>query len=1619
MKTSQSLKIAAALSVTGLILVSLVFWLVPSSKDSKATQVSDVDDNGVDSLSQAVALDALVAFPQPASPVGPLARLIHAPAFETPLMATGISPSAPEMAGLEKLIASYSANGGSGNVRNAALVAEYLRTNPSSPFALSLLQEKAAIEWKHGYFTASLASVREAWNLGMMLEGVLERRLAEGALVKLLTHLGQMGAREELKSLVASVKDRALGGLATEALYSAKEQLWFFENQAEQNIFCGFTAANAICVPAGQAPIFPDVHDDSEKQTFIAKGLSIHELQAHNHEAGGDFKIYKSTPKSNPPVPSVIHWKFGHYSAITESAGGLYRVKDFHLKFDSWVSREAIEVESSGYYAVSTKTALPTGLIEVPEAEAKSIFGRHCVHGRSDDGPELSTGGGDGGGEPGGPDGPDGPDGPSCGAPMAVHSFRLFNPGLEIQDTPIAYKTPYGPGVDITVKYDQRSRAISDIATHSNFGPRWTFDYLGYLDLTGTGTPASSVRVIFGEGSSRVFTYSTATGRYAAQYENQPKLEYVSQTAGGPGYRLRFSNGRVWSYLLGNSSTPTRYFLSSISDPRGNTLAFAYDANLRLTTLTDAVGNITTFSYTPAADDQFTADIWRVRSITDPFGRTASFRYTSTGLLHKIIDPVNIVSEFRYAASGDFVDRLTTPYGQHAYEWGDLPGINAEPGRYIQATDPYGDRERVEANDFANYPGNGIDPNPAPTSIFVAGQSISFLPKTDNLHYRNTFHWNKKQMREGAGDYSKAVLYNWKANNNVITGIIGSMKRPLQSRVWFNYPGQTDADGLGTHMQPSKTVRLVEKDGTQTWTMVQNSYHPASGKLNRTIDELGREMIYEYNDSGSVPGAITGLDLTAIKVKNGTSYETVATFSDYESQQPRTTTDAGGQITRYTYSTAGQVTSITNAKNETITFSYYAADAAGKRRKGRLQQIDGALTGSADSVTFDYDSAGRTARVTGPDGYALEYQYDAIDRLTRVTFPDGTFTETTYERLDPRTSRDRLGRITTYDYNNIRQLHAVTDPARRKVQYRWCKCGDLSQLIDAMGRLTRWLHDVAGRVTEKQYADGSKVTFAFAPHTGRLTGITDPKGQLKSLAYNLDGTLASVSYQNAQKPTPGVSFAYDAVYRRPTSMTDTLGTTNYSYHPTTPGTLGAGHLASIDGPWANDTIAYTYDELGRISQRSVGGVLMSFAFDAAGRPTGVSNQLGSFTIGYDGVTSRVLSLTHSGGQKTEYSYLPAAQDFQLQRIRHLKPDGTTPLSVFDYTYDAVGRILSWRQQEGIATAQARTWAFGYDQADQLTSAVASQGGATVQSYGWSYDPAGNRLTQTLDGASAMTSYNALNELDATSADLPAQTYEWDAEDRLLAINQGTSRTEFTYDGLGRRARLVEKQNGSVVSTKSYLWEGLSISEQRDASGGTAQQRYFGGGYVDLSGGAPQSYLQTTDHLGSIRETTDTAGNLIQRVSYDFWGNPSFASGLVTSPFAFTGHFRHAGSGLHLAPYRAYAATTGRWISRDPIEESGGINLYSYGANSPATFSDPLGLSPGPKAVPNSALSRILKPLSDFNAMIPSIGFLNAIRVGNDYLTVNFGRELRDIVFGSVPEGGNIGTIFSIASFPVK
>ncbi len=186
-------------------------------------------------------------------------------------------------------------------------------------------------------------------------------------------------------------------------------------------------------------------------------------------------------------------------------------------------------------------------------------------------------------------------------------------------------------------------------------------------------------------------------------------------------------------------------------------------------------------------------------------------------------------------------------------------------------------------------------------------------------------------------------------------------------------------------------------------------------------------------------------------------------------------------------------------------------------------------------------------------------------------------------------------------------------------------------------------------------------------------------------------------------------------------------------------------------------------------------------------------------------------------------------------------------------------------------------------------------------------------------------------------------YEWDAADRMVAAHDPVTdkHTLFSYNGSSKWAKITHKVGVNVIGEKRFVWEGISLAEERDASD-VVQKRFFGSGEWRV-GDLKLFYLR--DHLGNVREMTDFAGAVRARYSYELWGKRAKISGDLESDFGFTGHYFDAPTGLTVAPFRFYDAELGRWLSRDPIAEEGGLNLYGYAFNSPVNYVDPEGASP--------------------------------------------------------------------------
>jgi RHS repeat-associated protein len=206
----------------------------------------------------------------------------------------------------------------------------------------------------------------------------------------------------------------------------------------------------------------------------------------------------------------------------------------------------------------------------------------------------------------------------------------------------------------------------------------------------------------------------------------------------------------------------------------------------------------------------------------------------------------------------------------------------------------------------------------------------------------------------------------------------------------------------------------------------------------------------------------------------------------------------------------------------------------------------------------------------------------------------------------------------------------------------------------------------------------------------------------------------------------------------------------------------------------------------------------------------------------------------------------------------------------------------------------------------------------------------------------------------TSLTGPTWSYTYDAQDRLTGGTSTTGDTfTFAYDARNRCiARVI---NGTTIAN---LYDDWSLIEERTPVDSLSATHMHGAWLDeilctirDVSGSSVTTFHHH-DGLGSVTALSDTTGTLLERYSYDAYGKPTIynAAGAIIAVSAQSNRFLYTGrewfQELNLSDHRHryYQPDIGRWLSRDPIEEYGGINLYGYVENRPTGTLDSFGLA---------------------------------------------------------------------------
>jgi RHS repeat-associated protein len=346
-----------------------------------------------------------------------------------------------------------------------------------------------------------------------------------------------------------------------------------------------------------------------------------------------------------------------------------------------------------------------------------------------------------------------------------------------------------------------------------------------------------------------------------------------------------------------------------------------------------------------------------------------------------------------------------------------------------------------------------------------------------------------------------------------------------------------------------------------------------------------------------------------------------------------------------------------------------------------------------------------------------------------------------------------------------------------------------------------------------------------------------------------------------------------------------------------------------------------------------------------------------------------------------------------QRTRATLTDKTA----WQYGYDRLGQLTNGVKVDAKAKSLANaTFGYTYDSIGNRKTAVAS--GVEVRYESDALNRyrqaaafnAGAQASQALGKAIDSTESISDGEAQKVVAEQTGQftydadgnlltdgkwSYTWDAENRLIAMESVASskavtckRLEFAYDA---RSRRIVKQvysgvksgyTAKAASSTVFVYDGWNLVAEVDGQRGDVVRGYLWG--TDLSGtpqgaGGVGGLLMVADHTSGGRHFVAYDGNgnvsalvgaqdgvLVEQYEYDPFGNPpaSAKSAASGNPFRFSTKYTDEETGLVYYGYLYYDATSGRWISRDPIEERGGLNLHTFARCNPVSFIDDLGLS---------------------------------------------------------------------------
>ncbi|MEO3744764.1 ricin-type beta-trefoil lectin domain protein [Plantactinospora sp. B5E13] len=995
-------------------------------------------------------------------------------------------------------------------------------------------------------------------------------------------------------------------------------------------------------------------------------------------------------------------------------------------------------------------------------------------------------------------------------------------------------------------------------------------------------------------------------------------------------------------------------------------------------------------------------NIGRVKSATDPDGRTSKITYTP--------DVGQAFSVTEENSLGHKQTQELDPGRAHAVKTTDLNDRVSEArfdplGRLVEAWGPGRTPSAAAVPDFrAEY----AVPAGKPPYITTFSRGHENRVQTSVTIYDGLGRERQSQVEAvGGGRLITDTLYNssgevWQTNNAYLAdgSPVGTLFTPLADTAVPNATRYT-YDGLGRVTRELPILRGEEMPGRATnysygadFSTVLNPTGAASYRI--FTDGLGRtSRVDTFTDAARTEFTSMGYQYDTrgrlVRAAHSADPNRPWTWAYDQRGRPTTSTDPDAGATRMTYDHRDRLLTTTNARGVTVWNGY---DELSRPKQQRLGDSGGALLAE---YTYDTAPGGKGLPATATrytdglpytqtvGGYTTDYQPTS----TTLTLPPAIATT--------------WGLQTSYTYNyaytdtglpESTSLPAVGALPAEKIVARYSKDGLPLSVSGTDWYGSETVYSPYGQLLRSTLGAQPYRVWAMASYdeaSGALTSQQVYREQVgdtavaagnlvsqRSYAYDDAGNVTAIR-EHSTKIAERQCFTYDPIGQLRTAWTATNqesceggpvgsgGAVNVAA-----GTDGSGYWQEYEydllgnrtklverdltGDTAKDAVStYDYGKADGSQPRTLTKVTKNYRTPQGAEVTAVAERLYELT----GETKSVTSVENGDQQTFTWTY-----DGQIERITGQGGKGMSPyVGLANKCIDLAGGTLA-------AGGELRLYPCNGTPAQKYTFTPAPNQSnpnlGTLHAYDktWCAQPAANTAgsafgIQKCDGsANQRLERTAAGQLKHTASNLCAAVKDGataNATPIVLAAcdNAATAQKWQAQD----ETRHIYGPGGSRLLTIQGRQATLNLGEAQV----TVQQ---GGTLVNTQrsypapGGVMMRYRHPTagstlvavagDHQGSpYAEVSLTTGMTIRLRKQDPFGNQRGPAFNMQGNTGFLGALRDDSSGYTPLGARLYDPQVGRFLSADPVldlTDPQQNNGYAYAHNNPVTLSDPTGLS---------------------------------------------------------------------------